>query len=76
MTESAKLESVLEMALSVRPHELGCDDCYEYFAAYADHLSEGKSMPEPLILIGEHLERCGSCMEELQYLLDAMKNSR
>ncbi len=68
-----KLKSVIDMALSVLPHEIGCDDCFDYFAAYADHLTNGAAMPEPLRLVGEHLERCACCMEELQLLLEAMK---
>jgi len=68
-----KLKSVVDMALSVLPHEIGCDDCFEYFAAYADHLTNGSPLPEPLRLAGDHLARCASCMEELQFLLEAMK---
>lgn len=68
-----KLESAIGMALSVLPHEIGCDECFEFFAAYADHLANGTAMPEPLRLVGEHLERCAGCMEELQLLLEAMK---
>ena len=71
-----KLNTIVEWAMSVLPHEIGCDDCFEYFAAYADHLQSGGPMPEPLKLVGEHLERCACCMEELDLLLQAMKTER
>jgi hypothetical protein len=73
MKETDKLKFVLDMTMSVLPHEIGCDDCFEYFAAYADHLTNGGPLPEPLRLVGEHLARCAACMEELQLLLEAIK---
>ena len=68
-----KLKSLVNMAMSVLPHEIGCDDCFEYLWCYADHLLSGAPMPEPLKLVGEHLERCSACMEELELLLGALK---
>lgn len=68
-----KLKALVGMAASALPHEIGCDDCFEYFSAYADHLLSGAPLPEPLQLVGEHLERCSCCMEELELLLKAMK---
>ncbi len=69
----AKLNAVIGMAMSVLPEEIGCDDCFDYFAAYADHLTNGTPVPEPLRMVGSHLERCAFCMEELELLLEAMK---
>jgi len=68
-----KLKALVGMAASALPHEIGCDDCFDYFAAYADHLVSGAPLPEPLRLVGEHFERCSCCMEELELLLKAMK---
>ena len=70
----AKLKSAVEMALSVLPHEIGCDDCFDFFAAYAEHVITGEPLPEPLRLVAEHLERCPACMEELHLLLEAVQS--
>ncbi|MBY0508117.1 MAG: hypothetical protein K2X03_29660 [Bryobacteraceae bacterium] len=70
-----KLRAIVAMAASVLPREIGCDDCFDYFAAYAEHLLAGGPLPEPLQMVGEHLERCSCCMEELNLLLAAMKAS-
>jgi len=68
-----RLKALVSMAASVLPHEIGCDDCFDYFAAYADHLLSGRPLPEPLKLVGDHLERCSCCREELDLLLLALK---
>ena len=67
-----KLHALLGMAASTLRHELGCDDCFAYFAAYAEHLASGTPMPEPLELVAEHLERCAFCLEEFELLLQAL----
>ncbi len=69
----SKLKSVVDMAMSTLPVEIGCDDCFEFLAAYAEHLLSGNPVPAPLKLVGEHLERCACCLEELELLLEAMK---
>ena len=74
MTElEPRLRKAVDMAMSVLPHEMGCDDAFEYLAAYADHVMHGTEVPDSLKMTGEHLDRCSSCMEELDYLLETMK---
>jgi len=68
-----RLKAIVDMAMSALPHEIGCDDCFEYLAAYAEHLVNGAELPEQLRLVGEHLDRCICCMEELKLLLAAMQ---
>jgi hypothetical protein len=68
-----KLTTIAEMALSVLPREIGCDDVFEYFAAYAEHRIQGSELPEWLLIVAEHLDRCQACREEVEFLLAAMK---
>jgi hypothetical protein len=67
------LQTVIDMALSLLPHEMGCDNCFDYLAAYADHMTNGTTIPEHLRMVREHLARCVSCEEEPTFLLEAMK---
>lgn len=67
-----RLKSIVEMALSALPRELGCDDCFEFLAAYAERVLSGE-VPESMKSIEEHLERCPCCTEELNLLLEALK---
>ena len=68
-----RLRKAVDMAMSVLPDEMGCDDAFEYLAAYAEHVMHGKDLPDSLKMTGEHLDRCSSCMEELAYLLETLK---
>ncbi len=72
----AKLRSIVEMAMSVLSHEIGCDDCFEFFAAYADHIRNGNEIPEPLRTVAEHLERCPACTEEMRLLVVALEAAK
>jgi hypothetical protein len=67
-----KLKSAVDMALSVLPVEIGCDQCFESLAAYAEALSSGAQVPEYLRPVAEHLERCPACQEELELLRAAL----
>ena len=71
----AKLISIVNMALSVLPEEMGCDDCFEHLAAYADHLLNAGPEPAAFVQVREHMERCDACLEELKCLIEAMKSS-
>lgn len=70
-----KLKSILNMAMSVLPQEMGCDDCFEHLAAYADHILNGGPKPIAFEQVREHMERCDACLEELKCLMEAMKFS-
>ena len=69
-----KLKSVLDMAMSVLPEEIGCDDAFEYFAAYAERALSGTPIPGRFQAVTDHLGRCPSCQEELDRLLKALKS--
>lgn len=70
-----KIQRIVADALSLLPQELGCDDCFEYFAAYAESKLTGGIAPQSSQLVAEHLERCPCCLEEFDLLLQALKAS-
>lgn len=72
----ANQKAIVEMALSALPREIGCDDCFDLLAAYAEHVQAGTALGESLQAVKEHLERCVGCMEELELLLTAMRELR
>jgi len=59
--------------LAVLSHEIGCDDCFEYVATYAEYRLAGSPPPDPMAVVGEHLERCRFCQEEFERLLSALQ---
>lgn len=68
-----KVSTVVAAALSVLPQERGCDDVFEYFAAYAESKLTGSNPPASSQLVAEHLERCPCCLEEFDLLLESLK---
>jgi hypothetical protein len=69
-----KLRTVIEMSLSARPTELGCDECFELLASYAERLLAGEPVDDSLKLVQEHLERCDCCKEEFELLLAVLRS--
>ena len=67
------LRTVVEMALSTRPVELGCDDCEAHLDRFAEMALAGLDASEALPLVEEHLERCPCCRVEFEALLDALR---
>ena len=67
------LRTVVEMALSARPVELGCDDCEAHLDRFAEMALAGLDASEALPLVEEHLERCPCCRVELEALLDVLR---
>jgi len=54
--------------------EIGCDDCFEELHEFAEMELAGKSPEEAKPLVKDHLDKCGSCREEYQALLEALRN--
>lgn len=72
-TSEAKVKRLVADALSVLPKELGCDEVFDYFAAYAESKLTGSSAPESTRLVEEHLDRCPCCLEEFDLLLESLR---
>lgn len=69
--EAAK--KLAEAAISVRPAEIGCDDCAAKLEVLAEHVLQAEDVPEALQLVEEHLRRCPECTEEFEALLAGLR---
>jgi hypothetical protein len=67
------LKRIIRAATTVRPVEIGCDDCLAQLDVFAEHQLVNKDMPEAMRLVAEHLERCDDCSEEFVSLLAALR---
>lgn len=63
-----KMVALLDMLVLTRDEEATCDDCLNRLAEFAETTLAGKSVPDGLRSIDEHLERCGECREEFSAL--------
>jgi hypothetical protein len=68
-----KLKKIMQGILSSHPHEIGCDDCFQYLDAYVEMILEGGNASQAYPEVHEHLLRCGNCHEEFLALLTAIQ---
>lgn len=68
------LKKMIRMIKMTKPDEIGCDKCFDELHKFAEMKLMGKSPEEAMPLVFDHLERCRSCREEYEALLEAMKS--
>ena len=71
--EPATLKRIVLSALTARPDEIGCDDCFEQLNQFAEMVLAGKDVAEAMPLVQDHLNRCRGCREEFEALLAALR---
>ena len=71
--EPATLKRIVHSALTARPDEIGCDDCFEQLNQFAEMVLAGKDVAEAMPLVQDHLNRCRDCREEFEALLAALR---
>lgn len=79
MTQQLDREILKKMIYGVtntKPHEIDCDKCFEELDRFAEAKLVGRELDEALVLVEEHLERCKSCREEFEALMDALRAIR
>ena len=69
----AQVQSLLHMLALTQDEEVDCNGCLQHMAEFAEANLVGKSIPEGLRCIDEHLKRCGECRQEYEALLAALE---
>lgn len=64
---------LVEGALSTRPDELSCDECYRQLDHFVEMKISGENPAEIMPLVQDHLDRCPDCNEEYEALLLALQ---
>ena len=67
------LKNLIKSAQMAADEEVGCDECFEELHEFAEMELAGKSPEEAKPLVKDHLEKCGSCREEYEALLEALR---
>ena len=70
--EPVKLKKMVRSILTVRPDEIGCDECFAQLDRFVELQLAGKNAAEAMPLVHDHLERCHDCREEFEALLAAL----
>ena len=67
------LKQMIWDAVTFRPDELSCGQCFEHLDHFAELSLVGKSAVEAMPLVQDHLEHCVDCREEFEALLAALR---
>ncbi len=67
------LKKLIKSAQMAADHEIGCNECFDELHEFAEMELAGKSPEEAKPLIKDHLDKCSSCREEYQALLEALR---
>ena len=70
-----KIQKILEMLAHTKEVEASCDDCQQQMAEFVETTLSGKSIPQALKYIYEHLQRCGDCRKEFEALKAALRQN-
>ncbi len=69
-----QIDMMLEMLSLTNDQEEDCRGCLVKLAEFAENSLAGKSVPEGLSKIDEHLKICGECREEFETLKLALSS--
>ena len=67
------LKQMIWDAVTIRPDELSCQQCFDHLDHFAELSLVGKSAGEAMPLVQDHLEHCADCREEFEALLEALQ---
>lgn len=68
------LKQIIQSVRMTSEHEIGCGKCFDELHEFAEMELAGKSASEAKPLVKEHLNRCNTCREEYEALLEALRN--
>lgn len=69
----SEIEGLLALIGLTSDTEIDCDRCLLVVAEFAEHELTGKSVPEGLEVVQQHLSVCAECREEYEALKRAME---
>lgn len=69
-----EIEGLLRLIGLTEDQELDCNQCLLVVAEFAEHELAGKSVPEGLEMVQQHLSVCGECREEYEALKRAIED--
>lgn len=70
--DTERLRALVGSIMTARPDEIGCAECSEHMARFADMVMAGALAASIMPLVQDHLARCRDCREEYEALLEAV----
>ncbi len=73
MLDRDRLSGLVRLIVTTRSDEIGCDECLEEVDRFVEMELAGLDAAEAMPLVQDHLDKCGSCREEFEALLRALR---
>ena len=67
-----QIKVLLDMLVRTNDSEIDCGSCLDLMSEFAEKSLAGKSIPEGMRSIDDHLQLCGECREEFEALKAAL----
>jgi hypothetical protein len=67
-----QLRGLLQASAATRDAEIDCDEFLAVMAEVAEARVAGRPLPPALVLAAEHEQRCATCREECDALVEAI----
>lgn len=71
-----QVSSLIDLVVSAKRDDLGCDGCLELIDQFAQAELDGTEIPEIMKKVRDHLEQCLCCRDEYDALLIALRAIR
>jgi len=68
-----EIEELIRIVGLTKDDEINCDQCLSFVAEFAEHKLAGKSVPEGLKAVEQHLSICVECRDEYEALEKALR---
>lgn len=69
-----EIDALLRLVGLTQDEEINCEQCLASVAEFAEQQLSGKSIPEGLQSVAQHLSICGECREEYEALQRALED--
>lgn len=68
-----ELDGLMRLVGLTQDSEINCEQCLSLVAEFAEQVLAGRSIPEGLKAVEQHLSVCAECREEYEALQRALK---
>jgi hypothetical protein len=75
MLKGGDVVKVVRVIAETRETEIGCDECFERLDNFAEVKLSASDATAAMPLVGDHLDKCEDCRDELKALLTALRGT-
>ena len=75
MLKRGDVVKLVRVVAETRETEIGCDECFEQLDSFAEAALSGLAATSAMALVGDHLDKCENCHDNLEALLIAVRSA-